>query len=236
MQLRYSIIFLLALTAVLIGSCSAKKLKTEETKTDQITNADILTMRKIISDNEITQNGWQKATFGGGCFWCTEAIFEEVKGVKSVLSGFSGGTMQNPTYKAVCTDTTGHAECVQIIYDPKECAFETLLDVHMKTHDPTTPNRQGNDVGIQYRSIVFYADLDQRSATENYIEQLNKSGYYSDKVVTEVVPLETFWPAEDYHQDYFAKNPDESYCIYVVAKKVDKFEHLFPELVKTEYK
>lgn len=197
---------------------------------------DILSMRKIYSDNEIMQNGWEKATFAGGCFWCTEAIFEEVKGVKSVVSGYSGGDMKNPTYKAVCTDTTGHAECVQIVFDPKECAFETLLDVHMKTHDPTTLNRQGNDEGIQYRSVVFYSNENQKTATENYINKLNESGYYADKVVTEVVPLETFWPAEDYHQDYFAKNPDQTYCIYVVSKKVGKFEHLFPELVKPEYK
>ncbi len=236
MTFRYSIILLISLSAILIGSCAAKKTKTELPETNQVTNAQILSMRKIISDSEIAQNGWQKATFGGGCFWCTEAIFEEVKGVKSVLSGYSGGAMQNPTYKAVCTDTTGHAECVQIVYDPKECAFATLLDVHMKTHDPTTPNRQGNDVGIQYRSVVFYADADQKTITENYINQLNESGYYSTKVVTELAPLGTFWPAEDNHQDYFAKNPDESYCIYVVAKKVEKFEHLFPELVKPEYK
>lgn len=193
-------------------------------------------MRKEYSDQEIAQNGWQKATFGGGCFWCTEAIFEEVKGVKSVLSGYSGGRMEDPTYQAVCTDTTGHAECIQIIYDPKECSFETLLDVHMKTHDPTTPNRQGADVGIQYRSVVFYDNEEQKTATENYIRQLNEKKYYSSPIVTEVVPLVKFWPAETYHQDYFAKNPDEAYCVNVVAKKVEKFEHLFPELVKDEFK
>ncbi len=236
MQLKYSIFILFAFSAILIGSCAAKKSNENPDSKNQGAKTDILSMRKIYTDSEIMQNGWEKATFAGGCFWCTEAIFEEVKGVKSVLSGYSGGAMKNPTYQAVCTDTTGHAECVQIIFDPKECAFETLLDVHMKTHDPTTPNRQGNDVGIQYRSVVFYANDAQKVTTENYINKLDGSGFYSDKVVTEIVPLEVFWPAEDYHQDYFAKNPDQSYCIYVVSKKVDKFEHLFPELVKEEYK
>lgn len=191
-----------------------------------------LTMRKTYTEQEIRDNGWETATFGGGCFWCTEAIFEGVEGVKSVQSGYSGGRMQNPTYEAVCTDTTGHAECVQIVFDPKVCSYATLFDVHMKTHDPTTPNRQGNDVGIQYRSVVFYANETQKTETLSYIEKLGQSKYYSDPIVTQVVPLEKFWPAEIYHQDYFAKNPDQPYCVYVVAKKVDKFEHLFPELMK----
>jgi peptide-methionine (S)-S-oxide reductase len=236
MKSHYSDAVILVFTLILAGSCAAKPAKNDSDTSGVPSNKEILAMRKIFTEEEILANGWKKATFGGGCFWCTEAIFEEVKGVQSVLSGYAGGEMQNPTYKAVCTDTTGHAECVQIIYDPVVCPFETLLDVHMKTHDPTTPNRQGNDVGIQYRSVVFYADQEQKTITENYITELNASGYYANKVVTEVVPLETFWPAEDYHQDYFAKNPDENYCIYVVAKKVDKFEHLFPELVKDEYK
>ncbi len=222
--------------ALLLFSVSCSAHETTETATSVKTKTDDVTMRKIFTDAEITENGWEKATFAGGCFWCTEAIFEEVKGVKSVVSGYSGGSMENPTYQAVCTDTTGHAECVQIVFDPKECAFETLLDIHMKTHDPTTPNRQGNDVGIQYRSVVFYANTAQKSATENYIANLNTSKYYSDPVVTEVVPLVKFWPAEDYHQDYFAKNPDQPYCIYVVGKKVEKFEHLFPDQVKPEFK
>jgi peptide-methionine (S)-S-oxide reductase len=228
MQIKFSLLPLIAAFGIFVSSCAAKtntdKLETE--KTD---------MKKIYTDAEIQQNGWEKATFAGGCFWCTEAIFEEVKGVKSVVSGYSGGTLKNPTYQAVCTDTTGHAECVQIVFDPKECAYETLLNVHFKTHDPTTLNRQGNDAGIQYRSVVFYADEAQKTITEAYIKKLNADGYYSDPIVTEVVPLDVFYPAETYHQDYFAKNPDQSYCIYVVKKKVDKFEHLFPELVKEEY-
>ena len=226
-------IVILSLTVAVITmiGCGSGTPETPVTKPEQI-KVDHLSMRKTYTDAEIQQNGWEKATFGGGCFWCTEAVFEEVKGVQSVLSGYSGGAMKNPTYEAVCTDTTGHAECVQIIYDPKVCSYATLLDIHMKTHDPTTPNRQGNDVGIQYRSVVFYDGDAQKTATENYIQQLEASGYYGDKIVTEVVPLMTFWPAEIYHQDYFAKNPDQPYCVAVVAK----FEKLFPELVKPEYK
>ncbi len=230
--------FLLSVLMILVNifvSCGAKQPE-NGVEPSKDSNKDILAMRKIYTDEEIIQNGWEKATFGGGCFWCTEAIFEEVKGVKSVLSGYSGGPSKNPTYEAVCTDTTGHAECVQVIFDPKECAYETILEIHMKTHDPTTLNRQGNDVGIQYRSIVFYNSEIQKTETEKYIEKLTASGYYPDKIVTELTPLITFWSAEDYHQDYFAKNPDQPYCIYVVGKKVEKFEHLFPELVKEEYK
>lgn len=193
-------------------------------------------MKKTYSPDEIRQNGWETATFGGGCFWCTEAIFEEVIGVKSVVSGYAGGHTKNPTYQSVITDTTGHAECVQVVYNPAECTFETLLNIHFKTHDPTTLNRQGNDEGIQYRSVVFYANDMQKITTENYIRALSEEKYYNDPIVTEVVPLNMFYPAETYHQDYFAKNPDQSYCVYVVAKKVEKFEKLFPELVKHEYK
>ncbi|HNE44800.1 MAG TPA: peptide-methionine (S)-S-oxide reductase MsrA [Chitinophagales bacterium] len=223
-----------ALLSLVLGitGCGAKQATSDNQQIQDNKQSNDLAMRKTYTDEEIRTNGWEKATFGGGCFWCTEAIFEEVKGVKSVVSGYAGGKMEKPTYEAVCTDTTGHAECVQVVFDPKECAFATILDVHMKTHDPTTLNRQGNDVGIQYRSVVFYENDAQKTATEDYINKLNASGYYSDKIVTEVVPLTTFWPAETYHQDYFAKNPDQPYCVYVVAKKVDKFEHLFPELIE----
>lgn len=223
-----------ALLSLVLGitGCGAKQATSDNQQIQDNKQSNDLAMRKTYTDEEIRTNGWEKATFGGGCFWCTEAIFEEVKGVKSVVSGYAGGKMEKPTYEAVCTDTTGHAECVQVVFDPKECAFATILDVHMKTHDPTTLNRQGNDVGIQYRSVVFYENDAQKTATEDYINRLNASGYYSDKIVTEVVPLTTFWPAETYHQDYFAKNPDQPYCVYVVAKKVDKFEHLFPELIE----
>jgi len=231
MQVSLSFITTL-ITLLSVVGCGAKP-SVEQEKTAQ-TASETTAMKKIYSPAEIAENNWSIATFGGGCFWCTEAIFEKVEGVQSVVSGYAGGRMADPTYAAVCTDTTGHAECVQIVFDPAVCAYETLLDVHMKTHDPTTVDRQGNDVGNQYRSVVFYSDEAQKLATENYIRTLDGSGYYPNKIVTEVTPLEKFWPAETYHQDYFAKNPDQPYCIYVVAQKVDKFDHLFPELIKSE--
>lgn len=231
---NFVIVLSMALIVAITG-CGSKSAPAH-TNSDDSGKTDILSMRKTYTDAEIQQNGWAKATFAGGCFWCTEAVFEEVIGVKSVVSGYSGGTMLNPTYSAVSSDTTGHAECIQIVYDPQVCSYETLLDIHMKTHDPTTLNRQGNDAGIQYRSVIFFEDEAQQKLAQAYIAKLDASGYYSDKIVTEVTPLGTFWPAEDYHQDYFAKNPDQPYCVYVVGKKVEKFEKLFPELVKPEYK
>lgn len=193
-------------------------------------------MKKKYSDAEIQQNGWEKATFAGGCFWCTEAIFEEVKGVKSVVSGYAGGHVKNPDYRAVCSGTTGHAECVQIVFNPSECSYETLLEIHFKTHDPTTLNRQGNDTGTQYRSEIFYANEKQKVAAEKFINALNDEKYYADKIVTVLSLLPEFYEAENYHQEYFANNPDQAYCVYVVKKKVEKFETLFPGLVKEEYK
>lgn len=226
----YIAVFTLLVTISVIG-CGSKEA-VQELPAAEVTAGEDQAMRKIYTEDEIRANGWATATFGGGCFWCTEAIFERIEGVKSVVSGYAGGKLENPTYEAVCTDTTGHAECVQIVFDPKACSYATLLDVHMKTHDPTTLNRQGNDVGIQYRSIVFYADAAQQQETQEYITKLSSTRYYSDPIVTEVVPLTKFWPAETYHQDYYAKNPDQPYCVFVVAKKVDKAEHLFPELLR----
>jgi len=176
------------------------------------------------------------ATFGGGCFWCTEAIYEEVEGVTKVVSGYSGGNVENPTYEAVCNGTTGHAECVQITYDKNKVDFNTLLDIHMRTHDPTTLNRQGNDVGTQYRSAVFYHNQEQKEITEAYIEENNKDNFFGGPIVTEVVPFEIFYVAENYHQDYFANNPEQPYCVFVVKKKVKSFEAQFPEKMKEGYR
>lgn len=190
-------------------------------------------MKKILTEEEIQQNGYETITLAGGCFWCTEAVFAGLKGVISVMPGYAGGHVPNPSYNAVCSGTTGHAECARIVYDPKECALDTILDVHFKTHDPTTLNRQGNDVGTQYRSVIFYTDERQKKAAENYLDRLTASGYYDGDIVTEIVPLDIFYPAETYHQDYFANNPDQAYCVHVVAKKVDKFQKLFPDKVNT---
>ena len=172
----------------------------------------------------------ETATFGGGCFWCTEAAMKELGGVRSVTSGYAGGHAENPTYREVCSESTGHAEVVQVEYDPDEIGYDQLLEVFFATHDPTQLNRQGPDVGTQYRSIVLYHDDEQRRQTEAYVEAL--AAEYDDDVVTEVVPLETFYPAEEYHQDYFEKNPNDAYCNFHAAPKVEKVRAKFAELVE----
>jgi peptide-methionine (S)-S-oxide reductase len=173
-----------------------------------------------------------KATFAGGCFWCTEAVYAELKGVKSVTSGYIGGKVPNPTYKDVCTGLTGHAEAIEIEYDPTVVPFEKLLEVFFATHDPTTLNRQGADVGTQYRSGIFYHDDEQKRIAEEVIAKLNAARIFPGKIVTEVTPASTFYPAEDYHQDYFAKNPFQPYCQAVAAPKVQKVRKVFKDLVK----
>ncbi len=173
-----------------------------------------------------------KATFAGGCFWCTEAVFEQIDGVKGVVSGYIGGEVPNPTYKDVCTGLTGHAEAVEIEYDPAVVPYEKLLEIFFATHDPTTKNRQGADVGTQYRSGVFYHDDEQKQTAEEVIKRLNEAGAYPQPIVTEVTKATTFYPAEDYHQDYFANNPGQGYCRAVVAPKVDKVQKVFRDLLK----
>ncbi|RCK71641.1 MAG: Peptide methionine sulfoxide reductase MsrA [Ignavibacteriae bacterium] len=163
---------------------------------------------------------YEKATFAGGCFWCTEAVFEEVEGVVDVVSGYSGGFTDNPTYEEVCTGRTGHAECVQITYNPDKITYEKLLDIFWMVHDPTTLNRQGADVGTQYRSAIFYHSEEQRLTAEK--SKLNISKYFKDKIVTEIAPLKKFFKAEEYHQDYFKKNPDAAYCKIVIKPKLEK--------------
>jgi peptide-methionine (S)-S-oxide reductase len=173
-----------------------------------------------------------KATFAGGCFWCTEAVYAEIAGVKSVTSGYIGGQVPNPTYKQVCTGLTGHAEAIEIEYDPGKVSFEKLLEVFFATHDPTTLNRQGADVGTQYRSGVFYHDAEQKRIAEEVIRRLDAARVFPGKIVTEVTTASTFYPAEDYHQDYFANNPQQPYCRAVAAPKVEKVRKVFKDLVK----
>ncbi len=163
------------------------------------------------------------ATFGGGCFWCTETIFQRVEGVEQVLPGYMGGTTVNPTYEEVCTGATGHAEVIHIIYDPSRVSYATLLAIFFKTHDPTTLNRQGNDVGTQYRSAIFYHDQLQKGMAEEMIAGLEKEQVFDSPIVTEVTPASEFYEAEDYHKDYFNRNPDNPYCAAVIAPKLDKF-------------
>ncbi|HXV84682.1 MAG TPA: peptide-methionine (S)-S-oxide reductase MsrA [Candidatus Binatia bacterium] len=170
------------------------------------------------------------AVFGGGCFWCTEAVFDELQGVISVVSGYAGGSTKNPTYEQVCSGSTGHAEVIRIEFDPTEISFHDLMTVFFGTHDPTTLNRQGNDVGTQYRSAIFYHSPEQKQAAEEAIRRLAAEGVYEIRIVTEVTPASAFYAAEDYHQEYFANNPNQPYCMAVVAPKVAKFRKTFTEL------
>lgn len=172
------------------------------------------------------------ATFGGGCFWCVEAIFDRVEGVEEAISGYSGGQLQNPTYKQVSTGLTGHAEVVQIRFNPDKVSYVELLEIFFKTHDPTTLNRQGADVGTQYRSIILYHNEEQHQQAEKIIQELNEAGIWDDPIVTKVEPFEKFYRGEDYHQEYFVNNPDQGYCRVVIQPKVDKFEKVFKEQLK----
>lgn len=171
----------------------------------------------------------EQATFGGGCFWCTEAVFQQLRGVRSVRSGYSGGHVPNPTYEQVCSKRTGHAEVIQIDYDPSQVRYEDLLEVFFRTHDPTTLDRQGNDIGPQYRSVIFYHNEAQRNAAARAIQALDESGAFDAPIVTAVEPFREFYPAEDYHQNYFAANPRQPYCSFVIAPKVEKFRAAFAD-------
>ncbi|UOG77054.1 peptide-methionine (S)-S-oxide reductase MsrA [Hymenobacter tibetensis] len=174
----------------------------------------------------------QLATFGAGCFWCVEAVFQDLQGVQKVVSGYSNGRIANPTYREVCSGLTGHAEVIQITYDPKVISFEELLEVFWKTHDPTTLNRQGNDTGTQYRSGVYYHNDEQRRLAEEYKQKLNDAKAFDNPIVTEIEPLKSFYPAEDYHQNYFKLNGHEPYCQFVARPKVEKVRALFGDILK----
>jgi peptide-methionine (S)-S-oxide reductase len=174
----------------------------------------------------------ETATFGGGCFWCTEAIFKSLKGVETVESGYSGGKLKNPTYKEVCSGLTGHAEVIQITFDPEVISFRELLEVFWETHDPTTLNQQGADRGTQYRSVVFYHTPQQKEEAEKYKAELNKENIYGKPVVTEITAFGTFYKAENYHQDYFANNSTQGYCQMVIVPKLQKFRKIFKDKLK----
>ena len=188
------------------------------------------------TESGVTNNmdSLQTATFGSGCFWCTEAIFERVNGVVKVESGYSGGIVENPTYQEVCTGTTGHAEVTQITYDPSVISFDELLEIFWKTHDPTTLNKQGNDVGTQYRSVIFYHNENQKELAKKYKSELDKSGAWDNPIVTEISPFKNFYSAEGYHQDYYENNPNQGYCAFVIAPKVEKFEKVFKDKLKNK--
>ncbi|HLY71547.1 MAG TPA: peptide-methionine (S)-S-oxide reductase MsrA [Puia sp.] len=213
-------IILSVLTSVFVLTSPAIELNNQYTSM----NEDIITDNGIKTDT---------ATFATGCFWCTEAIFQELKGVAKVTSGYSGGSVRNPTYEQVCGGNTGHAECLQIIYDPKLISYDELLEVFWESHDPTTLNRQGNDVGTQYRSAIFYHDDFQKQKAELYKQKLNESKAYDKPIVTEITKFSEFYPAENYHQDYYRLHGSQPYCSLVIRPKVEKFEKVFKDKLKT---
>ncbi|MFM2337002.1 MAG: hypothetical protein RL115_195 [Bacteroidota bacterium] len=228
MKLLFTSSFL-SLFALLSCAQKTPTTKTLEIKKDTMT---------FIEENDQVKNNstlpaLATATLANGCFWCTEAIFEQLDGVIEAVSGYTGGQKPNPTYKEVCTGETGHAECLQITYDPTKISFDELLEVFWQTHDPTTLNRQGADVGTQYRSGVFYHNEEQKQKAEKYKAELNKSGAFNNPIVTEIMPFTKFYPAEDYHQQYFELNENQNpYCQMVVRPKVDKFQKVFKAKLK----
>ncbi len=214
------------LTGAVIGVCTLVACAQKTTKTKKTGNMDDT---KISSTVKL-----DTATFGTGCFWCTEAVFQELEGVIKVTSGYSGGNVPNPTYEQVCSKNTGHAEVCQIVYDPSKISFDQLLEVFWKVHDPTTLNRQGNDVGPQYRSVIFYHDENQKNKADHYEAELQKSGAWERPIVTTIEPYKNFYPAEDYHQNYYNSNGNAPYCYFVIRPKLEKFEKVFKGRLKKE--
>ncbi len=194
----------------------------------------IIILLLLIFSNEIMGKELEKATLGGGCFWCTEAVYLQLKGVVDVKPGYSGGHVKNPNYNEVCTGNTGHAEVVQITFDPGIVSFSEILEVFFVTHDPTSLNRQGNDVGTQYRSVIFYHSEKQKQTATEIINALEKENAYDKPIVTEVTAFDTFYVAEDYHINYYARNKNQPYCQYVVAPKVEKFKKVFKDKMKVK--
>jgi len=213
-----SLLTIFTTLSVLSSSCAQKENPNKMMKAPDVTIADGLKT--------------DTATFGTGCFWCTEAIFQQLEGVLKVSSGYSGGHVVNPTYEQVCEKNTGHAEVVQVVYDPAKINFDELLEVFWQTHDPTTLNRQGNDVGPQYRSVIFYHDNEQKQRAEHYKNELDKSGSWDNKIVTAIEPYKNFYVAENYHQNYYNNNGSQPYCYFVIRPKLEKFEKVFKNKLK----
>lgn len=213
-----ALVSMLATTVLAFHACNS----TSSTKLSDMTTNEALNGTQ----------GMDTATFGAGCFWCVEAVFSELNGVVSVTSGYAGGHVEDPDYKLVCTGTTGHAEVARIVFDPRVITFDELLEVFWQTHDPTTLNRQGADEGTQYRSVVFYHNADQRAKAEHYKVELDRSGAFDAPIVTEISPVPVFYPAENYHQEYYALNPDQGYCQMVIRPKMEKFRKAFAGKLK----
>jgi len=195
-----------------------------------LNNQSVIALDTMVSQQE--KKNLEKATFAAGCFWCVEAIFERVHGVTDVKSGYSGGHVKNPSYREVCNGTTGHAEVCQLTFDPDVISYIELLEIFWQTHDPTTLNRQGNDVGTQYRSAIFCHNTEQKRLAEEMKLRLNKEKIWANPVVTEIADFKEFYPAEDYHEDYYEKNPEQPYCSIVITPKIEKFEKVFSEYLK----
>lgn len=205
------------LLAITFAGCAQNKLKTANYN---------------MSDSTISSAKTDTATFGAGCFWCVEAVFQRLDGVLKVTSGYSGGHIENPTYEEVCSKSSGHVEVARIIYDPSKVSFDELLEVFWQVHDPTTLDQQGADVGPQYRSVIFYHNEAQKQKAEKYKKELDTSGAWDKPIVTAIEPLKNFYPAENYHQNYYNDNSDQMYCRYVIRPKVEKFEKVFKNKLK----
>ena len=230
---------LLALAAIVLGLVvvvylGGKLAMSETSLVDESAQPQLESAEDAAPEPAEQPAGSATATFGNGCFWCTEAVFQRLKGVKTVASGYSGGSVKNPTYQQVCTGTTGHAEAIQITYDPKEISYEDLLAVFWHSHDPTTKNRQGPDVGTQYRSVIFYHSDEQKQLAEKNKKKLDESRLFHAPIVTEIVPFKAFYRAEDYHQDFYNQNSAHPYCRAVIGPKLEKVKKVFKDKLKTD--
>lgn len=219
--------FVMGLYSLLAGC----QMNTPSVSTQNLGQNTVLTMQDTTK-----YEGLEVATLGGGCFWCIEAVFDELKGVEKAVSGYSGGTTDNPTYREVCYGNTGHAEVINVYFDPNVISYEDILRVFFHIHDPTTPNRQGNDIGPQYRSAIFYHSPAQKAAAEKIIQEIEKSGLWDNKIVTEVTNFTRFFKAEDYHQEYYKMNGYQPYCAYVITPKMAKFRKEFKDRLKSTSK
>lgn len=222
-----TLLFLFCAGIGFVYSCTARPHNQSNTMQKQTNSAATSSETTVKTDT---------ATFGAGCFWCVEAVFQNLEGVSKVVSGYAGGLNKNPTYKEVCSGTTGHAEVCQIYYDPQTVSFVELLEVFWQTHDPTTLNRQGNDVGTQYRSVIFYHNAEQKRLAEEYKTKLLAAKLWDNPIVTEIRSLPEFYPAEDYHQNYYNDNTSQPYCAFVIRPKVEKFKKVFASKVKNKAK
>ncbi|MEO8151007.1 MAG: peptide-methionine (S)-S-oxide reductase MsrA [Bacteroidia bacterium] len=220
MNHQIKLIFCYSFMSASFISCAQNKVQEKATTTNKI------------SDIKMNTSNLDTITLGGGCYWCVEAVYQQLRGVEKVVSGFSGGTVKNPSYREVCNGTTGHAEAANIIYDKTQVSFKDILEVFFTVHDPTTLNRQGGDVGTQYRSAIFYHNDEQKAIAEDIIKRLNESGAYSSPIVTEVTGFKEFYAAENYHQNYYNQNGSEPYCQMVIRPKVEKFKKVFHDKLK----